>query len=458
MIYRIFEVLLNITVRLYFRRRYLTNQDLVPKDKPVLFVANHQSAFMDPIVTSIYSKRSMYFLARGESFQKKIAAWFFTKLHMIPIYRKEETPELAHKNTEVFSKCYEHFKKRRALLIFPEGSSKTEPRLRKIKTGAARIALGAEKEFDFTLGLTIVPVGINYSNPHRFRSDLHVNFGDPIEVSDFKELYEEDEFVAAKKLTNVIEEKLEERILIVKNEEDEKLVSQVEEVYYGEMLKALNVRKSDQERGVELKKDLVNGIDYFKSEDPDFVDSMKLKLDKYFGLMKGFKGAESLFHKRLKRDKKMPVWFYVSVLILGFTLFLVGLALNGIQYRLIGFLTKKLTFREDFMGSVRMLVGMLVYLISYVIYSKVSFSILPFQFWFLFTLILPFIGLYTMWYVRIYNMNKTELYFRRLVLSNNGCLKQLNTLRLEIISDFEKARKKYNEIHGIGVDNDESHA
>lgn len=452
MIYRIFEVLLNITVRLYFRRTYLTNQDLVPTEKPVLFVANHQSAFMDPIVTSIYSKRSMYFLARGESFKKKAAAWFFSKLHMIPIYRKEETPELAHKNTEVFSKCYEHFKKRRAMLIFPEGSSKTEPRLRKIKTGAARIALGAEKEFDYSLGLTIIPVGINYSNPHMFRSDLHINFGDPIEVSDFEELNRKDEFVAAKKLTKLIEERLEERILIVKNEEDEKLVSQVEEVYYGEMLKQLDVRKNDQERGVELKKDLVSGIDYFKNEDPEFVNKMKLKLDKYFGLMKGFKGAESLFHKRLKRDKKTPVLVFVMLLVLGFPFFIFGLVLNGFQYKLIGFLTKKLTFREDFMGSVRMLVGMFVYLISYIVYSKIAWSFMPFQFWFLFTLILPFIGLFTLWYVRIYNMNKTELYFRRLVLSKDGCLKQLNSLRSEIISDFENARLKYNEIHGIGVD------
>ena len=69
---------------------------------------------MDPIVTAIHSKRSMYFLARGESFKNKVGAWFFSKLHMIPIYRKEETPELAHKNDEVFSNgnplSYGHYK------------------------------------------------------------------------------------------------------------------------------------------------------------------------------------------------------------------------------------------------------------------------------------------------------------------------------------------------------------
>lgn len=451
MIYKVFEILLNITVRLYFRRRYVTNQHLILKHKPVLFVANHQSAFMDPIVTAIHSKRSMYFLARGESFKNKVGAWFFSKLHMIPIYRKEETPELAHKNDEVFSKCYEHFKKQGALLIFPEGSSKTEPRLRKIKTGAARIALGAEAEYDFSLGLTIIPVGINYSNPHMFRSDLHINFGEPIELSDFKDAYRNDSFSTSKKLTKLIEKRLEDRVLIIENEEDEELISQVEEVYYGELLKKLGVKFNEQERGVELRKDLVTAIYFFKKEDPDYAFQMKDKLDRYFSLMKNFKGAENLFHKRLKRNQRLPTWFYAFSLVLGFPLFAVGWFLHYAQYRLVGKLTKILTVRDDFAGSMRMLLGMLLFLITYIIYSKIAWELVSFELWLLCTIAFPFTGLFALWYAKIFEINKTELYFRRLLLTNNTCLKQLHQLRVEIINEFESARKKYNDLHTIGA-------
>lgn len=445
MIYSFFEFLLNLTVRLYFRRTYITNDDLIPKDKPVLFVANHQSAFMDPIVIGVYGRRSLYFLARGESFKNKVAAWFFNRLHMIPIYRKEETPELAHKNKDVFKKCYDHFRKGGAILIFPEGSSKTEPRLRKIKTGAARIALGAEAEYEFKLQLTIVPVGINYTNPHIFRSDLHINFGEPISVESFKETYQEDEFKSAKSLTQLIEDKIQERIFTVENEDDEKLVSQVKEVYYGEMLQKLGVSKKDQEKGIELENDLVKAINYFKKEKPVFAEAMQIKLDQYFALMKNFRGAEDLFHKRLKRNKKMPVGFYAVVLFFGSPLFLMGMILNYLQYRFTGFLAKKLTQRDDFMGSVKMLVGMLMYLISYTIYSKILWGYVDFKIWLGLTIALPFIGLYTVWYARIYELNKTELYFRRLTNTNNSCLNQLAALRSEIISLFEEARLEYNE-------------
>ena len=449
MIYNIFKILLNITVRLYFRRKHVTNQELIPSCKPVLFVANHQSAFMDPIVLAIYAKRSMYFLARGESFKNKLGAWFFNKLHMIPIYRKEETPELVHKNDEVFSKCYDHFKNKGALLIFPEGRSKTEPRLRKIKTGAARIALGAEAEYDFNLELTIIPVGINYSNPHMFRSDLHINFGEPINLSDFKNDYNSDLFSASKKLTQLIEKRIEERVLVVEKEEDEKLVSQVEEVYFGELLSKLDVHENEQERGVELKKDLVKAIGYFQKEEPDFAIKMQDKLDRYFSLMKTFKGTESFFHKRLKRNKKLPVWSYVVSLVFGFPLFVFGIILHFAQYKLIGKLTVAITAREDFMGSIRMLLGMLVYLITYVVYIRFSFYILPIEFAFAFTIILPLSGLFSLWYAKIYKVNKTELYFRRLLLTNDMCLKQLHRLRVDILNQFEFARKKYNEIHNV---------
>jgi 1-acyl-sn-glycerol-3-phosphate acyltransferase len=55
----------------------------------------------------------------------------------------QDDPRLMQQNDEIFSKCFEHLKNNGAILIFPEGISLTNRQLRKIKTGAARIALGA---------------------------------------------------------------------------------------------------------------------------------------------------------------------------------------------------------------------------------------------------------------------------------------------------------------------------
>jgi glycerol-3-phosphate O-acyltransferase/dihydroxyacetone phosphate acyltransferase len=62
--------------------------------------------------------------------------------------------------------------------IFPEGTSHSDPHLKPLKTGAARIALGTG-----LADLTIVPVGLYYVDKAKFRSDALVVYGEPFAVT-----------------------------------------------------------------------------------------------------------------------------------------------------------------------------------------------------------------------------------------------------------------------------------
>ena len=64
--------------------------------------------------------------------------------------------------------------------IFPEGEASDEAHLLPIRTGAARIALGAHSRG--AMGLRIVPVGLIYEDKQRARSRAYVRVGDPIEL------------------------------------------------------------------------------------------------------------------------------------------------------------------------------------------------------------------------------------------------------------------------------------
>jgi glycerol-3-phosphate O-acyltransferase/dihydroxyacetone phosphate acyltransferase len=66
--------------------------------------------------------------------------------------------------------------------IFPEGGSHDRPSLLPLKAGVAIIALGALAR-DPDINLTILPCGLSYFNPHKFRSRAVVEFGDPVKVS-----------------------------------------------------------------------------------------------------------------------------------------------------------------------------------------------------------------------------------------------------------------------------------
>ncbi|KKY16015.1 putative glycerol-3-phosphate o [Diplodia seriata] len=65
--------------------------------------------------------------------------------------------------------------------IFPEGGSHDRPSLLPLKAGAAIIALGTLAR-DPGCGLTILPCGMNYFHPNKFRSRAVVEFGGPVRV------------------------------------------------------------------------------------------------------------------------------------------------------------------------------------------------------------------------------------------------------------------------------------
>ena len=73
-----------------------------------------------------------------------------------------------------------------AILIFPEGVSHSEPTLMPLRTGAARMLLGAEALAGGRLGVTLLPVGLIFHEPGSFRTGWAlVLVGDPVPTGDF---------------------------------------------------------------------------------------------------------------------------------------------------------------------------------------------------------------------------------------------------------------------------------
>ncbi|MBW0505626.1 hypothetical protein O181_045341 [Austropuccinia psidii MF-1] len=83
--------------------------------------------------------------------------------------------------TRMYSKVYEKLKNGGCLGIFPEGGSHDRTDLLPLKAGVSIMALGAMSA-NPEITVQIVPVGLSYFHPHRFRSRAVVEFGDPIQI------------------------------------------------------------------------------------------------------------------------------------------------------------------------------------------------------------------------------------------------------------------------------------
>ena len=91
---------------------------------------------------------------------------------------------------EMYASVYRQLSDGGCLCIFPEGGSHDRTDLLPLKAGVVIMALGAMAN-DPNLNVSIVPVGLSYFHPHRFRSRAVIEFGMPINVpKDLVELFE----------------------------------------------------------------------------------------------------------------------------------------------------------------------------------------------------------------------------------------------------------------------------
>jgi 1-acyl-sn-glycerol-3-phosphate acyltransferase len=213
------------TFRVFFRRIFYSNLKKVPLEKPLLFAGNHQNSFMDGVLVGSYLPQPIHFLMRADMFRKPIARFFLKELNVSPIYRLEEGLENVHKNMVTFKAIYEVLKKNGNYVVFSEGICVQEKRLQKLRKGTARMAFGAAEEWG--LDVHVVPVGINYTYPSKFRKEVLINFHEPFSINELNELYKVNPAKALLAFNQKVEAGLHEQVIIVENPENDWLAEEL---------------------------------------------------------------------------------------------------------------------------------------------------------------------------------------------------------------------------------------
>ncbi|UCC74079.1 MAG: 1-acyl-sn-glycerol-3-phosphate acyltransferase [Gemmatimonadota bacterium] len=200
-------------------------------DGPVLIVTNHPNMLMDPLLALRVAGRRVRVLAKAPLFEIPLFGQVLRSVGTLPLYRVQDDPEQLYRNRLAFEEAVDVLRGGGALLTFPEGGSRTSPALGPLKTGAARVALAAEEESDWRLGVKIVPLGLTYHRKHRFRSRVVAGTGAPIVVAEWRCDYESDRLRAVRSLTEAVAQGLERQTLNLADESDRQLVETAELLY-----------------------------------------------------------------------------------------------------------------------------------------------------------------------------------------------------------------------------------
>ncbi len=175
-------------LRLFFRRIEVEGRTAVPAAGPVLFVANHTNALVDPLFLVVTLQRRVTLTAKNVLGKNPLLGLLLRGLGAVTFHRRQDVGKGADRrqNLEALRRCREILAQGGAVCIFPEGISHSDPHLRPFQSGAAHIALDFVNENSDLPNLQVIPVGLLYTHKDRFRSAVCLRFGDALDVGQWR--------------------------------------------------------------------------------------------------------------------------------------------------------------------------------------------------------------------------------------------------------------------------------
>ena len=198
-----------MALRWFYREVVVDGLEHVPARGPLLVVANHPNQLVDAMLVGTTLPRAVTFTGKAILLDNPLLAVIMRRLPFVPLRRAQDerkkrdagggrreagadggaasrfpnpesrlSPDVS-RNADAFRAIHDALAGGQAVLIFPEGISHHQPQLAPIKTGAARIALGARDERAIR-GLHILPVGLNFEDKAAARTRVLVRIGAPI--------------------------------------------------------------------------------------------------------------------------------------------------------------------------------------------------------------------------------------------------------------------------------------
>ena len=356
MLYRTLQFLMRQSLKIFYEAIFVEGKEYIQSDVPLLIASTHPNSFLDAIILGTIIDRPIFFLARSDVFQSKWADYILRKMNLIPIYRLQEGHNNLNKNNETFHACFEILEQKGAVLIFAEGISLIDKKVRPPKKGLARIGFGAEDRNDFKLGTQVVPIGINYEAAAEFRNRILVKVEPAIHLAQYKNDYKTNSNAGYQKLNQSIFKDLKNASIITEHEYIyDFLANQISnQTYTFDQLKKLNnqienlgstnpVLLKELEENIQLIQDYEKRYNFKTAQASIKENQLLKKLVLIFPAIIGFiLNIVPLFIAQKVSDKKVKlIEFYASVrlvlssilwLLWALFIFLIVLSCNGIWY------------------------------------------------------------------------------------------------------------------------------
>ncbi|HMQ25667.1 MAG TPA: 1-acyl-sn-glycerol-3-phosphate acyltransferase [Acidimicrobiales bacterium] len=336
--------------------------------RPVLIVSNHFNGFVDPVMLVRVLGRVPRFLAKSTLWNVVVARPFLALAGVIPVYRAVDVGTGTAANASTFTACHEVLAERGVVAIFPEGTTHDRPQLAPVRTGAARIALGAKAAG--VEGLVILPVGLTFDDKIALRSRALARIGEPIDldarIGDFVadgEEVDEDNHAAGDRLTDEIAARLSEASPVFADVREQQGLRLAAEI-------ALRRRDTGWETTVPLGEREVLAQRLAAAPDGRRAELLRAVADYNLDLTGvGVRDGELVAGYRVASLVRHLVW---SALLVGLVVALsvVGAAVNLIPFAIVRVASRRVSAPVT-KGTVRLLVSLVAFPLTWWVFAMV---------------------------------------------------------------------------------------
>ncbi|HSL50900.1 MAG TPA: lysophospholipid acyltransferase family protein [Candidatus Deferrimicrobiaceae bacterium] len=429
----------------FFKDVAVVGVDRVPAAGPVLLCINHPNNLIDSLLVGGVLPRKVHYLATAALFRNPVVARFLAACGAIPVYRRQDDPDKMDKNADAFAACFRALERGGLIGIYPEGTTHSESRVQRIKTGAARIALDYQAA-GRGAPLTLIPVGLTFDARKAFRGHVRVSFGEPIALTPYAAVYRDEPAKAVEALTTAIQWGMEAEILHVVRRERQDLVRAVEELYRGDLIRELQEERGLRARQVDplrLSRAIADAAAHFEQHDPERVERLWAGVQRYRALLAAYQMRDQAVRARAHRPPARGRLRRSWEASLGLPFFAYGLVVNGLPYLLPRWLARRTARKETDYATTRLLASVVAFPVFWALETWIVWRLLGLPWALGFALSLPVSGLIAYRYLGGVSRLQSQLRFGLLSLTHRQSATRLLAERQALVAELERAKDDY---------------
>lgn len=375
--YALLKMYVDFMFKLSYRERETYGLEKIPTDGAFIYAPNHTNALMDALAILSIDRKPKVFVARADIFKKPILAKILTFLKIMPISRIRDGVASVKTNDIIIQRSAEVLRAHVPFCILPEGTHRAMHSLLPLGKGVFRIALLANEEINGEQPVYIVPVGLEYGNFFRYRSSLLLQIGDPINVSQYAKDVPKEEYPALMNhLKEILSDSLKRLILFIPDDE-----------FYDSTLELCNMSCNSQLQNLGLKRSVLKNRLLANQTTASSISTMRSEMPEK--AMELLRKSADFSEERKKRGISMAsvanphpglslaARILYSIVLLPY--YVAAYILTSPALVVSRIICSKMN-DAAFHNSIRMVVILVIWSLTFIAGSIVSFCLLPWTF------------------------------------------------------------------------------